>query len=131
MAEGFCRAMHPGLFEAYSAGTSPHGINPLAVRAMAEVDIDISGHTSDDVSMFLGDKSPARIEHVVTVCSNAHESCPIFPGDAKTTHVGFDDPPKLARDAGASTDDEAMPHYRRVRDEIRAAIAALPETIGV
>jgi len=117
MAEGFARAMHSSRIEAHSAGTKPHGLNPLAVRAMHEAGVDISGHAS---------KSPDAIgitfDLVVTVCGHADEHCPHFPG-ARVVHVGFDDPPRLA--AGAASDDEAMPHYRRVRDEIRAFVATV------
>jgi ACR3 family arsenite transporter len=122
MAEGWARALRSDRIEAHSAGTHPHGLNPLAVRAMAEAGVDIRGHAS---------KRPESIglpfDVVVTVCDAAHESCPVFPG-ARTVHVGFDDPPRLA--AGAATDDDAMPHYRRVRDEIRAFIERLPGAIA-
>jgi len=118
MAEGWARALKSREIEAFSAGTNPHGLNPLAVRAMREAGVDISGHAS---------KRPEDIgvpfDVVVTVCDSAHESCPVFPG-ARIVHVGFDDPPRLAK--GAASDDEAMPHYRRVRDEIRAFIERLP-----
>ncbi len=118
MAEGWARALKSNEIEAYSAGTNPHGLNPLAIRAMREAGVDISGHAS---------KRPEEIgvpfDVVVTVCDSAHESCPVFPG-ARIVHVGFDDPPRLAK--GAASDDEAMPHYRRVRDEIRAFIERLP-----
>jgi len=121
MAEGWARALKSGQVEAYSAGTNPHGLNPLAVRAMSEAGVDISKHTS---------KRPQEIgvsfDFVVTVCDSAHESCPILPG-ARIVHVGFDDPPRLAK--GATSDDEAMPHYRRVRDEIRAFVQTLPDSI--
>lgn len=121
MAEGWARALKSAHVDAYSAGTSPHGLNPLAVRAMQEAGVDISTHTS---------KRPEDIgvpfDVVVTVCDSAHESCPVVPG-ARIVHVGFDDPPRLAQ--GARNDDEAMPHYRRVRDEIRAFIQTLPDTI--
>jgi SAM-dependent methyltransferase/protein-tyrosine-phosphatase len=109
--------------EAYSSGTNPHGLNRLAVRAMAEAGVDISGHTSkrpEDIGV--------AFDVVVTVCDSAHESCPVMPG-ARIVHVGFDDPPRLAR--GAATDDEAMPHYRRVRDEIRAFVETLPGSVMV
>jgi arsenate reductase len=121
MAEGWARALKPAQIDAYSAGTNPHGLNPLAVQAMAEVGVDISHHSS---------KRPEDIgvpfDVVVTVCDSAHESCPILPG-ARTVHVGFDDPPRLAQ--GAKSDAEAMPHYRRVRDEIRAFVETLPGAI--
>lgn len=118
MAEGWARHLRPGEIEAYSAGTSPHGLNPLAVRAMREAGVDISNHTSkrpEDIGV--------SFDVVVTVCDTAHENCPILPG-ACVVHVGFEDPPRLARDA--RNDEEAMPHYRRVRDEIGAFIQTLP-----
>lgn len=121
MAEGWAKALKGDVLEAHSAGTKPHGLNPLAVRAMAEAGVDISGHAS---------KRPEEIgvgfDLVVTVCDSAHESCPVLPG-ARVVHRGFDDPPRLA--AGAASDDEAMPHYRRVRDEIRAFIETLPGSL--
>jgi arsenate reductase len=122
MAEGWARALRAGQVEAYSAGTNPHGLNPLAVRAMAEAGVDISGHTS---------KRPEDLgvpfDVVVTVCDSAHEACPVFPG-ARVVHVGFEDPPRLAR--GAPSEEAAMVHYRRVRDEIRAFIETLPGSLA-
>lgn len=118
MAEGWARALLGDAIEAHSAGTHPHGLNPLAVRAMAEAGVDISSHVSKRPEEIGG-----RFDLVVTVCGSAHESCPVFPG-ARTVHVGFDDPPRLA--AGAASDEEAMPHYRRVRDEIRAFFEGWP-----
>ena len=121
MAEGWARALLGDRVEAHSAGTSPQRLNALAVRAMAEAGIDIGSHFA---------KRPEAIglpfDLVVTVCDAAHEACPAVPG-ARTAHAGFDDPPRLA--AGARTDDEAMPHYRRVRDEIRAFVERLPEAL--
>jgi arsenite methyltransferase len=122
MAEGWTRHLHPGLIEAHSAGTDPHGMNRLAVRAMAEAGIDISSHHSKRVQEI----PDQRFDLVFTVCDAAHESCPTIPG-ARIVHAGFDDPPRLAR--GAPTDEDAMPHYRRVRDEIRAFIESLPATL--
>jgi len=122
MAEGWAKALRSSQIEAFSAGTHPHGVNQLAIRVMAEAGVDISGHTS---------KRPEDIgqtfDVLVTVCDSAREACPVLPG-ARTVHVGFDDPPRLARDA--KTDDDALPHYRRVRDEIRAFIDSLPEAIA-
>ena len=122
MAEGWARHLKHGRVEAHSAGTDPHGLNPLAVRVMAEAGVDISRHTS---------KRPESIglpfDVVVTVCDSAHESCPVFPG-ARVVHVGFDDPPRLAKDA--RNEEEALSHYRRVRDEIRAFVERLPGAIA-
>jgi arsenate reductase len=118
MAEGWARALRGEVIEAMSAGTNPHGLNPLAVRAMREAGVDISGHRSKRP-----EELPAPPQIVVTVCDSAHESCPMMPG-ARVVHVGFDDPPRLAQ--GAASDEEAMSHYRRVRDEIRAFVETLP-----
>jgi arsenate reductase len=87
---------------------------------MAEAGVDISRQRSKTLS----EVKDVPFDYVVTVCDHAHESCPIFPGGTKVVHVGFDDPPRLARDA--KTEEEALGHYRRVRDEIRAFVAALP-----
>jgi arsenate reductase len=125
MAEGWVRALHDGTINASSAGTSPHGLNALAVRAMAEAGVDISGHTSKTIEAC----DPSGVDLVVTVCQNAAESCPVWPGDAVVVHRGFDDPPTMAREAGAVDDESAMPHYRRVRDEIRAFVESLPELL--
>ena len=123
MAEGWARALKADRFEAFSAGTRPHGLSPLAVRAMAEAGIDISRQRSKDLSEFAG----SMPDVVVTVCGHAHETCPTMPGAARVVHRGFDDPPRLA--AGAATEEEALPHYRRVRDEIRAFVESLPESV--
>ncbi|MFN7022571.1 MAG: arsenate reductase ArsC [Phycisphaerales bacterium] len=123
MAEGWARALRSDTVEPYSAGTTPHGMNPLAVRAMAEVGVDISGHSSKRVDVLTG----VPLDYVVTVCDSAREACPVLPGQAKAVHVGFEDPPALAR--GAKSDDEAMPHYRRVRDEIKRFVETLPQSL--
>jgi arsenate reductase (thioredoxin) len=109
--------------EPYSAGTHPRGLDPLAVKVMAEVGLDISGQPSKALSAV----SHIPFDYVITVCSDAHESCPVFPGHATLIHVGFDDPPRLA--AHAASDEEALRHYRRVRDEIRAFIEELPRAL--
>ncbi len=128
MAEGWARALHPHLIDAYSAGTDPHGMNPLAVRAMAEAGVNISSHTSKSVDAL----ARVAFDVVITVCDSAHQACPVFPGQAsgqlKLMHAGFDDPPRLAQ--GAATPEEAMPHYRRVRDEIRAFVQSLPDILS-
>ena len=123
MAEGWARALRSDSIEPYSAGTDPHGMNRLAVRAMAEAGVDISGHESKRVDAVSG----VAFDFVVTVCDSANEACPFFPDPAKVVHVGFDDPPKLAK--GANIDEDAMPHYRRVRDEIRQFVETLPQAL--
>jgi arsenate reductase len=121
MAEGWARHLKSDVIEPYSAGIESHGLNPLAVKAMAEAGVDISNHRSKLVDELKG----IEFDYVVTVCDNANESCPLFPGKTKVVHVGFDDPPRLARQA--KTDEEAFSHYRRVRDEIRAFVETLPD----
>ncbi|MFG0241231.1 MAG: arsenate reductase ArsC [Phycisphaerales bacterium JB054] len=123
MAEGWARHLLADTVDACSAGTDPHGLNPLAVAAMREAGVDISGHTSKTIDAC----DPDTLDLVVTVCASAHETCPVFPGTARVVHRGFDDPPRLARDAGS--DDEALPHYRRVRDEIRDFVRTLPDLL--
>ncbi len=123
MAEGWARHLKGDVIEPYSAGIEKHGLNPHAVKVMAEAGVDITGHASKT----LDDLDGVAFDYVVTVCGHAHETCPMFPGDAKVIHVGFDDPPKLAAD---ETDpDKALGHYRRVRDEIRAFVETLPESL--
>jgi len=123
MAEGWARALRSDSIEPCSAGTDPHGRDPLAVRAMAEAGVDISGQQSKR----LGALSGIPFDYVVTVCDSASKACPHFPGPARVVHVGFDDPPRLAK--GARTDDAALPHYRRVRDEIRRFVETLPQAL--
>ena len=121
MAEGWTRAMWGDLIDAYSAGIETHGLNPNAVKVMAEANIDISGHQSKLVD----DLMAIKFDLVVTVCDHAHETCPMFPGGGKVIHVGFDDPPKLAE--SAETDEAKLDCYRRVRDEIKAFVETLPD----
>ena len=123
MAEGWARALKGDCIEAYSAGIATHGLNPNAVRVMAEAGVDISGHQSK----LLDSLKDVAFDYVVTVCGHAHESCPVFPGKARVVHRGFDDPPKPA--AEAASEEEALGHYRRVRDEIREYIMRLPEAL--
>ncbi|MGD8452640.1 MAG: arsenate reductase ArsC [Phycisphaerae bacterium] len=120
MAEGWARHLKADLIEPFSAGTAPKTLDPLAVRAMAEAGVDISSQMAKHVQ----DLADVTFDYVVTVCGHAHENCPIFPGRTPVVHVGFDDPPQLARDA--RTPEEALLHYRRVRDEIRAFVEGLP-----
>lgn len=120
MAEGWARALLGDRVEAHSAGTRPQGLNRLAVIAMREVGVDISRHESKAIAS-LGD---IEFDCVITVCDSAREACPVFPGAARVIHQSFNDPPRLA--LGAKDDDEALPHYRRVRDEIKEFVQRLP-----
>jgi arsenate reductase len=124
MAEAWTRVLKGDQVEAYSAGIDPHAVDPRAVKAMAEVGVDISGQTSKDVDTL----EHIEFEYVVTLCDHAHQACPIFPAKTRVLHVGFDDPPRLA--AGAQTEEEAMVHYRRVRDDIKEFVEKLPEILG-
>lgn len=122
MAEGWTRALKGNRLEAYSAGLDPQGLNPRAVQVMAESGIDITSQKSRHLSEF----SDMTFDYVVTVCAHVRESCPAFPSGHGTTvvHHGFDDPPRLAEHA--ADEEEALAHYRRVRDEIRTFIKTLP-----
>jgi len=120
MAEGWARQLKGDSIDACSAGIEPHGLNERAVAVMKEAGIDISGQHSKHVD----ELRDVPFDFVVTVCDNAHETCPVFPGKTKVIHVGFDDPPRLAKTA--KTEAEALGHYRRVRDEIRSFIETLP-----
>ncbi len=124
MAEGWARALKPDVIEAHSAGTEPHGLNPLAVRAMAEAGVDISLHRSKHIDECMAEP----FDFVMTVCDSAHEACPTAPGLGRIVHQGFDDPPRLA--AEAIDDEDAMRHYRRVRDEIRDFVEAMPGVLS-
>jgi arsenate reductase len=120
MAEGWARALRGDVIEPYSAGIETHGMNPRAVKVMAEAGVDISGQRSKHVD----ELADVAFDVVVTVCDRANESCPFFPGNVKRIHVGFDDPPALAKNA--ASEEEALDHYRRVRDEIREYVAGMP-----
>jgi len=123
MAEGWARHLKGEEIEAYSAGVEPHGMNERAIRAMREAGVDISGQSSKHVDTL----SDVPFDFVMTVCGHANETCPVFLGKTKVIHVGFDDPPALAKTA--ATDEEAMGHYRRVRDEIRDWVMTLPGSL--
>jgi arsenate reductase len=120
MAEGWARHLFPREFEAYSAGTAPHGPYPRAVKVMAEAGVDISKHRSKAFAEF----KDRDFDLVVTVCDKARESCPVYFGRAKKLHQSFADPPALAK--GEKDDESALSHYREVRDDIRAFVATLP-----
>ena len=127
MAEGWTRELKGDAIEAYSAGIETHGLNPDAVKAMAEAGVDISGHCSK----LLDELDGVEFDYVVTVCDSARESCPLFPGKTKVVHMGFDDPPALARELAArgADQEEQLNVYRRIRDEIRAFVQTLPEAL--
>ena len=112
MAEGWGRQLKASLYDFYSAGIKTHGLNPYAVRVMKEAGVDISGHQSQKL-----EELDVQFDYVITVCGNAHETCPVFPGNAKVIHVPFDDPPRLA--AELEDEEEKLNIYRRVRDEIK------------
>jgi len=123
MAEAWTRKLHGEQFEAASAGIQPKGLDPRAVKVMAEAGLDISRHKSKDIDS-LGN---VEFDYVITLCDNAKESCPYIPAKTKLMHRSFDDPPVLA--AGVNDEEEALGHYRRVRDEIRAFVEKLPKAL--
>ena len=111
MAEGWLRKLGGDAFDVFSAGSKPAGyVHPLAIKAMHEVGVDISKHTSKSLQEFVGQP----FDYVITVCDNAREACPAFPGAGNQLHWGFDDPAHAQ-----GTDEEKMREFRRVRDEIR------------
>ncbi len=120
MAEGWTNAIHKNKITAFSAGTNPHGVDPLAVEVMQEAGVDISGARAKHLNEF----KDTKFDFVITVCDRVRESCPLYWGKAKKFHTGFDDPPFLAQ--SAKTKEEALTHYRRVRDEIKKFVEALP-----
>lgn len=124
MAEGWTRRLKSDQIEVYSAGIEAYGLNPNAVKVMAEAGVDISYHTSKNVKALLD----ISFDYVVTVCDSANEACPFFQGKAKVVHVGFEDPPKMA--AEAEGEQEKLNCYRRVRDEIRTFVEKLPDELS-
>ncbi len=122
MSEGICRHHLSDQFNAYSAGIKKHGLNSRAVQVMQEIGIDISSQESKTV-----DELPKiHFDYVITVCSDAHETCPLFPG-GKIIHMGFDDPPRLTQEM--LDEEEILNVYRRVRDEISKKIITLPQLL--
>jgi len=116
MAEGILGAAADDLFEIHSAGSNPAGyVHPKAIEALKEIGINIGGHTSKHLDRFLN----AGIDTVITVCDNANESCPVFPGEVTRYHWSFEDPPKAAREG-----ESEMDAFRRIRDEIRKVFEA-------
>ena len=125
MAEGWTRMLKGDQIEVYSAGIETHGLNPNAVKVMAEAGVDITSQKSQHIDEF----SDVKLDYVITVCAHAHETCPYFPGDAKVLHVGFDDPPKLS--APEAPEEVKLDGFRRVRDEIKAFVETLPGALTV
>jgi arsenate reductase len=123
MAEGWTRHLLSDQVEAASAGVIKHGVDPRAIKVMAEAGVDISGQESKII-----DELPDQnFDAVITLCDAANESCPFFPGQVIRLHQGFDDPPLLTK--GIKDEEKALQIYRRVRDEIRDFVLNLPERI--
>jgi len=127
MAEGWAHALKSDVIEPSSAGIETHGLNPNAVKVMAEAGVDISGQKSENIT----DLRYIGFDVVITVCGHAHETCPVFPANARVVHVGFDDPPKLARELAenGASEEEQPDAYRRVRDQIKAFVEQLPASL--
>ena len=123
MAEGWARQLKLNVIEVYSAGIEKHGMNPHAVKVMAEAGVDLTSQSSKTVA----ELGPIEFDYVVTVCGHANEHCPVFLGKAKVVHVGFDDPPKLTKQLPDG--EEKLAVYRRVRDKIRKFVETLPESL--
>ncbi|MFP4482536.1 MAG: arsenate reductase ArsC [Thermovirgaceae bacterium] len=117
MAEGWAKALKDDEIDAFSAGTRPAGINPKAIQVMAEAGVDMAGQQSTHVEEYLD----GQFDVVITLCGDARDTCPVFPGAVRVIHRGFDDP---ARAEG--TKEEILEVFRRVRDEIRDFVSAMP-----
>jgi arsenate reductase (thioredoxin) len=123
MAEGWARHLKGDLIDAYSAGVEPQELSARTVKVMAEVGVNISKQRAKHIR----DLGRLNFDYVITVCDNARERCPFFAGGVKSIHMGFEDPPFLARNA--KTEEQALAHYRRVRDEIKDFVQQLPEIL--
>ncbi|MFQ6035550.1 MAG: arsenate reductase ArsC [Sedimentisphaerales bacterium] len=120
MAEGWTRHLKNDVIEAYSAGISPVGVSPKAIKVMAEAGVDISGQTSKHVDELSG----IDFDYVVTLCDAVREQCPVFSGKARLIHRGFEDPTFVI-----GTEQEIMEAFRKTRDQIKAFIETLPESL--
>ena len=127
MAEGWTRHLKGGQIEAFSAGIETHGLNPNMVKVMAEAGVDVTSQKSENIR----DYADAQLDVVVTVCGHAHETCPIFPANCKVVHVGFPDPPKIAKELAEQgvPEEEQLECYRQVRDEIKSFVESLPGSL--
>ncbi len=123
MAEGWTRHLKGDLIEVFSAGIENHGLNPDAVKVMSEVGVDISSYNSKHIDFF----KDVNFDYVITVCSNARETCPFFPANCKVIHAGFDDPPEMT--LKLKKEEEKLNCYRRVRDQIKSFVETLPEIL--
>ena len=123
MAEGWARHLKSDSTQPFSAGLEAHGLNTNAVQVMQEAGVDITSQKSQTVE----EVETVPFDFVITVCGHADENCPVFTCATRVVHFGFDDPPKLAQNA--KTEEEALDHYRRVRDEIRTFVETLPEIL--
>ena len=123
MAEAWTKHLKGDLVEVFSAGIDPHEVDPRAIKVMAEKGVDISGYKSKHIDSFAG----IKFDYVITLCENARETCPFFPARVKHVHFAFDDPPGLA--SMERVEEEALRHYRRVRDEIRSFVEKLPDAL--
>ncbi len=115
MAEGLINHFLGDRFEAFSAGTESTRVKPLAARVLEELGIDTSPLYSKTLEVFDGQD----FDHVITLCGDANEKCPLYVGGAERVHIGFDDPSRLP-----GSDEEVLPEYRRVRDELRTRLTA-------
>ncbi len=120
IAEGWANHLKHDIIEAYSAGIRPIGVNPKTIEVMAEAGVDISGHTSRGID----DLSGINFDYVVTVCDNAKEQCPIFPGRAKLIHRAFDDPY-----FAVGSEEDILAVFRKVRDQIKAFVEKMPDNL--
>ncbi|MEN8134990.1 MAG: arsenate reductase ArsC [Thermodesulfobacteriota bacterium] len=123
MAEGWAKYLHPASLEPFSAGIETHGLNPLAIKVMAEVGIDISSQKSKLTTELTG----INFDYIVAVCDQAAKSCPLFPGPGKIVRKIFPDPPKMA--AAETTEKEKLECYRKVRDEIKDFVKGFPDNL--
>ncbi len=123
MAEAFAKYYHSDWLEAYSAGMSPQGVDPHAVRAMEEAGIDISTNISKSLNLY----ENMEFDYVITLCDSALKACPVFGGKGFYMHIPFDDPPLLSKDF--EDEEDIMKHYRRVRDEIREFVKNLSDLL--
>ncbi|MCA9230842.1 MAG: arsenate reductase ArsC [Planctomycetales bacterium] len=124
MAEGWARKLHGDRFQVYSAGIEAHGLNPRAVQVMQEAGVDISGQRSQLLKEF----DDVKLDVVISVCGHADKNCPVLASPTRRIHAPFDDPPALAKNA--TSEQEGLAHYRRVRDEIRDYVSQLPTLLA-